>query len=210
MTDSRAATETQITGMLQAINSSNGEKTVERVFVALRSAIREAASRQMESFSGEDLLDATSLTHEAYLRVNAWVHRYCEGLADSEGPERTPSEPHWKNRQHFTAEMVVLMRRLLIDSAKRRGSLKRGGGATHSIANEESLTIHSEPADTLLIADALEALRRREPKAADLADLHVFGGLTWESAGEVMGIPERERRGLISVIKAFLSREING
>ncbi|MEM8713899.1 MAG: ECF-type sigma factor, partial [Planctomycetota bacterium] len=130
--------------------------------------------------------------------------------ADAEELPHSPDKPRWKDRQHFIAEMVVLMRRLLIDAAKRRGSLKRGGGATHSIANEEPQTLQSEPADTLVIADAWEALRKREPKAAVLADHHIFGQLTWEQAGRVMGIPERERRNLIKVIKAFLSREIQG
>lgn len=115
-------------------------------------------------------LQATDLVNEAYLK-----------LVDA-------ARVNWQSRAHFFGVSAQLMRRILVDMARSRRQLKRGGGA-HQTAFDEALMVTSEP-DTDLVAvdDALESLARMDPRKARVVELRFFGGLEEKEIGEVLGV----------------------
>jgi RNA polymerase sigma factor (TIGR02999 family) len=118
-------------------------------------------------------LQATALVHEAYLRL-------------VEGKGATS----WEGRWHFFAAAAEAMRRILVDQARRRGRIKRGGGfARHRIDLEDlDLTVNEPPQELLAVDDGLTALAAQHPEKAQLVKLRYFAGLTIEEAAEATGI----------------------
>jgi RNA polymerase sigma factor (TIGR02999 family) len=120
--------------------------------------------------------DATSLVHEAYVR-----------LVDA----RTVD---WQDRAHFFAVSSTIMRRILVDAARARASAKRGGDRQR-VEETTAFTLDSLPAagtdraaDICALDDALEALARQEPRRAKVIELRYFSGLSVEEAAEALGV----------------------
>jgi RNA polymerase sigma factor (TIGR02999 family) len=135
-------------------------------------------------------LQATALINEAYLR-----------LVDS-------SRVQWQNRAHFLAVAAQLMRRVLVDFARTRGYLKRGGDQQR-VALEDALVIGREPdADLVAIDDALETLARMDPRKARVVELRFFGGLTQEETAEALNISIDTVGRDWTAAKAWLLREL--
>jgi RNA polymerase sigma factor (TIGR02999 family) len=136
-------------------------------------------------------LQTTALVNEAYLR-----------LVDS-------SQVRWQNRAHFFAVSAQLMRRILVDFARSRNYLKRGGGAQQVMLDEAMLISEGPDIDVVLLDDALTALAAVDPRKAQSVELRFFGGLTEEEAAEVLKVsPETVRRDL-RLAKAWLLREMD-
>ncbi|MCH9648247.1 MAG: sigma-70 family RNA polymerase sigma factor [Deltaproteobacteria bacterium] len=115
-------------------------------------------------------LDTSSLIHEAYLR-----------LVDQ-------NQVQWRDRAHFFAIAGKMMRRILVDHSRRKGSEKRGGDLV-KLQLEESMDSRVEPAISLLVLDgALHVLERTNEELARLVELRYFSGLTKVETAEVMGI----------------------
>jgi RNA polymerase sigma factor (TIGR02999 family) len=113
-------------------------------------------------------LQTTALVHEAYLK-----------LVDQRSAR-------WQNRAHFFAVASQLMRRILIDHARRRRAGKRGGGSIR-VALDEAVAIPGHPdLDILRLNDALESLSQLAPREAQIVEMRFFGGLTIEEIAEVM------------------------
>jgi RNA polymerase sigma factor (TIGR02999 family) len=114
-------------------------------------------------------LQPTALVHEAYLR-----------LARGQGPA-------WEGRRHFFGAAAQAMREVLIEQARRKGSLKRGGGA-HRVELSEGMALIEPPADDLLALDeAIQKLRAERPHLAEVVHLRYYAGLTVEETAEVVG-----------------------
>ena len=136
-------------------------------------------------------LQTTALVNEAYLR-----------LVDS-------SQVRWQNRAHFFAVSAQLMRRILVDFARSRNYLKRGGGAQQVVLDEAMLISQGPDIDVVLLDDALSALSAVDPRKAQSVELRFFGGLTEEEAAEVLKVsPETVRRDL-RLAKAWLLRKMD-
>lgn len=123
-------------------------------------------------------LQPTALVHEAYLR-----------LLGPDG-EALP----WDNRGHFFAAAAEAMRRILVDSARRKRARKRGGGVARSAVDPAELAAPSsnlDPLDLLALDKALGTLAERDPRAAELLKLRYFAGLTVAQAAKALGIPQR-------------------
>jgi RNA polymerase sigma factor (TIGR02999 family) len=117
-----------------------------------------------------DTLQTTALVHEAYLR-----------LMDA-------NQIVWKNRVHFFAISARLMRRILVEFARSRGSQKRGGAAG-KVSLDEAAILSPEPDDNLIALDgALNALAALDPRKARVVELRFFGGMTQEETAEALGI----------------------
>jgi RNA polymerase sigma factor (TIGR02999 family) len=115
-------------------------------------------------------LQTTALIHEAYLR-----------LVDA-------NEIEWRNRVHFFAISANVMRRILVEFARSRGSQKRGGGV-RKISLEETAILPAEPDEDLLALDtALTALAAIDPRKAKVVELRFFGGFTEQETAEALGI----------------------
>src|SRR5262245_47697689 len=137
-------------------------------------ALRQLAAQKLAQEKPGQTLQATALVHEAYLRL-----------------VNTEQVQHWNSRGHFFAAAAEAMRRILVEQARRKDSLKRGGG--HARAELDTLCIAAPevPDDILALDEALAQLAATDPKAAELVQLRFFAGLTMPQAAEVLGVSPR-------------------
>ncbi len=133
--------------------------------------LRRQAAAQMARESPGQTLNPTALVHEAYLRL--------VGPADI---------ARWENRRHFLAAAAEAMRRILVENARRKQSLKRGGEyIRHDVADTPIAMLEPE-ADLVAISDALDELAAADRDKAELVKLRFFTGLTIEQAAGVLGV----------------------
>ena len=116
-------------------------------------------------------LQATALVHEAYLR-----------LVDEEHAQQ------WDNRRHFFAAAAEAMRRILVERARSRGRLKRGGDRLRLELLDQAHSLTEDPDLLLSLDELLTRLGAEDADAARVAHLHLFGGLSVEEAGDVAGL----------------------
>ena len=167
-----------VTQMLQAVNrgeTGSAENLLPLVYDQLRCL---AAARMTQECAGHTL-QATALVHEAWLRLV------------KEG------ERNWENRAVFFAAAAEAMRRILIENARRKSRLKRGGADLVRVALADSDLAESTPDDRILMIDeALERLQAQDPEAAKLVVMKFFGGMTNQEVAANLGTTERtvERR----------------
>jgi RNA polymerase sigma factor (TIGR02999 family) len=135
-------------------------------------------------------LQATGLVHEAYLRLVG-----DESLA-------------WENRGHFFAAAAEAMRRILIERARRRNSLKRGGGNTPLPFDDELLLDSAPDASLLALHEALEQLEATDPERGQVVKLRYFAGLSVDETARALDVSPRSVNRLWSSARAWLHREI--
>ena len=138
--------------------------------------LRDLAARHMRHERPDQTLQATALVHEAYLRLAGGGRR----------------QQQWDGRWHFFAAAAEAMRRILVENARARGRLKRGGALRRvSLEGAEpgaALTVDDPPDELLQLDEALDELARRHPDKAKLVTLRYFAGLTIEQAAQAMGV----------------------
>jgi RNA polymerase sigma factor (TIGR02999 family) len=157
-----------------------------------------AAQRLAQEKPGQTL-QATALVHEAYLRLVA-----------NPGQESGVDEPRWENRRHFFAAAAEAMRRILVDNARRKRSVKHGGRRVR-IDLDEALVVGDAPRQDLLEVDELlDQLAAADPRAAELVRLRYFAGLTGEQAAAVLGISPRSADLLWAYARAWLFERMQG
>ena len=163
---------TQILSRIESGDPAAAEQLMPLVYDELRKL---AAARLAHERPGQTL-QATALVHDAYLRLI--------GPAD-----RDPQ--HWNDRGHFFAAAAEAMRRLLVERARRKKSVRHGGGRQR-IDLEKQLCISADGDDAVLaINDALERLRAEEPEAAQVVTLRYFAGLTIKEVAAAMNVSVR-------------------
>lgn len=171
---------------------SNGDqsaldKLAPIVYDELRRLARHYMSRERTGHS----LQATALVNEAYLRLVDYKRM------------------RWDNRAHFFAVSAQLMRRILVDHA-RRHNLKRGGGVQH-IALEDTAVVGGGRAENLVVLDdAMQALARIDPRKAHVVELRFFGGLSVEETAEVLKVSPVTVMRDWNTARAWLHREMRG
>jgi RNA polymerase sigma factor (TIGR02999 family) len=131
------------------------------------------------------------LVHEAWLR-----------LVGSE-------QSNWKNRGHFFAAAAEAMRRILIEQARRKLSLKRGARAERLDLDRVDVAIQADEESLLAMNDALEKLVVEDPQAAELVKLRFFVGLNYQDAAQALGISERSAKRCWAFARAWLYRELS-
>jgi RNA polymerase sigma factor (TIGR02999 family) len=134
------------------------------------------------------------LVHEAYLRLVG-----------------TSDQARWDGRGHFFAAAAEAMRRILVDTARRKQSQKHGGGiAQVADVNELNLPLKQSPAQIVAISEALDGLAGVNDKAAELVKLRYFAGFTIAEAAEILGIAPRTADNLWSYARAWLAVQLRG
>jgi RNA polymerase sigma factor (TIGR02999 family) len=140
--------------------------------------LRKLAAGYMANEAPGHTLDATALVHEAYLRLVAIPER-----------ERAGGSPSFANSRHFFAAAAEAMRRILVDHARRKRALKRGGPAGAAQVDLNLLPAPAHDDDCWIDLDeALTAFARIDAAAAELAKLRIFGGLSVEEAAEALDL----------------------
>jgi len=171
-------TQHDVTGLLLAWRSGETQ-AADRLFDAVYDDLRRVARYRLRRERAGHTLDTTALVHEAYLR-----------LVDQ-------TRTDWADRGQFFAVAARVMRRILVDHARRRRSAKRGGAGvavTLGVADEAegAVTLADERAGTLLAVDeALTRLAAREHRLARVVECRFFGGLTDAETGTALGVTER-------------------
>ena len=179
----------EITQVLQAIQRGQHPASEELLPLVYNELRRLAAARMAQEAAGQTL-QATALVHEAWLRM----------VGDG---DRT-----WQNRAHFFGAAAEAMRRILIERARRKSSLKHGGGRER--LNSEGLELAETTPDekVLLVNEALEQLEVVHPERARVVVLKYFGGLTNKEVAEAMDIGERSVDRHWMCAKSWLFRKI--
>jgi len=178
-----------VTLILQAID--RGEKeAVDDLLPLVYEELRQIAAVRMARESAGHTLQPTALVHEAWLRL----------VNDA---DRT-----WKNRAYFFGAAAEAMRRILIDHARHKSSLKRGGGQQRLDIDDLDLAEIAPDEKILLVDHALEQLEQEHPERARVVVLKYFGGMTNEEVAETLGINERTVRRHWLCAKVFLFKKI--
>jgi RNA polymerase sigma factor (TIGR02999 family) len=155
--------------------------------------LRRLAARKLAHESAGQTLQPTALVHEAYLRLMGG-----------------PTETAWDGRGHFFAAAAEAMRRILVENARRKRSIKHGGGL-HRHDLDEAAPLAPEPREDLLALDeALTQLGATDRTAAALVQLRYFGGLTIPEAARVLRISPRTADRLWTYARAWLHERIRG
>jgi RNA polymerase sigma factor (TIGR02999 family) len=183
------STVTYILSQIESGDSAAAEQLLPLVYDELRKL---AAARLAQEKPGQTL-QATALVHEAYLR-----------LVGDNGASR------WDSRGHFFAAAAEAMRRILVESARRKKSAKRGGEAARMELEtcEPGRTDHAF--DLLDLNDALSELERHDAAAAQLVKLRYFAGLGHQEAAAALGIGRREADRLWALARAWLFQHLDG
>ena len=158
--------------VLSDLRSGRGG-SLDRLVPLLYDELRAIAHRQLGVRGWGGTLSTTELVHEAYLK-----------LVDQ-------SQAEWRDRAHFLALASVAMRHVLVDRAKARAALKRGGGRRRVSFDEGKIGLDDQPEALLQLDEALERLAAAEPRLARVIECRFFGGLTEEEIAEVLAITVR-------------------
>jgi RNA polymerase sigma factor (TIGR02999 family) len=193
---------TRILAQIESGDPAAAEQLLPLVYDELR---RLAAARLAHEKPGQTL-SATALVHEAYVRLVTPVGNALRGVpsTDEASGKRQPPDSapqHWGNQRHFFAAAAEAMRRILVENARHKASLKRGGQmqrlpleALASGGREplEAVLEEVQHADDLLALDeALERLAQADPQAAEVVKLRYFAGLTMDEAAQALGVSPR-------------------
>jgi RNA polymerase sigma factor (TIGR02999 family) len=160
-----------ITLMLEAVSQGDGHAADELLPLVYGELRRLAAARMAQESAGQTL-QPTALVHEAWLRLVNERNR------------------EWQNRWHFFAAVTEVMRRILIDNARRKSRRKHGGGQQRLNIEDVELAASTPDDQLLLVNDALEQMEKENPEYARVVALKFFSGLTNAEVAETLGISE--------------------
>ena len=177
-----------VTGLLRAWG--NGDRgALERLTPIVYEELRRLARRYLRGERAGHSLQATALVNEAYVRLVDYKRM------------------QWQNRAHFFAVSAQLMRRILVDHARRR-NLKRGGAVQHVSLEEADEVGHGQPTDLVALDDAMNALGRFDARKVQVVEMRFFGGLSVEETAEVLKVSPVTVMRDWNTAKAWLHREL--
>jgi RNA polymerase sigma factor (TIGR02999 family) len=182
----------EVTTILAAIEGGDPE-AADQLLPLVYDELRRLAARKLAHEPPGQTLDATALVHEAYLRLV--------------GPE---DGKRWKSRGHFFAAAAEAMRRILVDRARRKRSLKRGGDLVREDIETVELAAPQVADDVLAVDEALDRLAEVDPPAAELVKLRYFAGLALPEVADVLDRSPRSADRLWAFARAWLHDAIHG
>jgi RNA polymerase sigma factor (TIGR02999 family) len=174
-----------VTRILNAIEKGDA-RAADRLLPAVYDELRRLAAFKLSQERPGNTLQATALVHEAYLRLVG---------ADT---------PNWQGHTHFVNAAAEAMRRILVDSARHRQSLKRGGGRQKVDLEGVEVALDAESDDLIALDEALSQLAEEDPAKAKLVQLRYFAGLTIEQAAEALDMSVSTAKRHWAYAKAWL------
>lgn len=179
-----------LTAILRLVES--GEGIAEDVLLPLvYDELRKLASAKLSQEAPGQTLQPTALVHEAYLRL----------IKDD--------EPSWENRGHFFAAAAEAMRRILVDRARRKATVKHGGSLRRIDMDTELISDQGRAEELLALNEALTELEQHDPRAAQVVKLRYFVGLSQQETADVMQICRRTADRHWALAKAWLYRQLS-
>jgi RNA polymerase sigma-70 factor (ECF subfamily) len=168
------------------------EGAFEKLIPLVQPELHRLAHHYMSRQRAGHTLQTTALLDEAYLL-----------LAD-------PTKPSWRNRTHFVAAAAQLMRRIMVDHARERHALKRGGAPLKVTLDEAAAVPETRSEELLALDDALERLAGLDLRKSQIVELRYFGGLTVEETAEFLKLSQRTVEREWNMAKAWLYRALSG
>lgn len=186
--------ESQVDVTQLLVDWKNGERTaLDKLIPIVYQELRKIARNYLRYKSKDQTLQTTALVNEAYLKLIE------------------QNKVNWQNRLHFFAIAANIMRRIVIDNARRNSRIKRGGEVVKISLDEEKIDVSDERASVLLSLDeALNRLTELDPQKAQLVELRYFGGLSIEETAQVLEISTATVTRQWRAVKAWLHKEIAG
>ena len=182
----------EVTRILSAIEQGD-PAAAEQLLPLVYEELRKLAVERMAQENPGQTLQATALVHEAYIR-----------LVDVEQAQR------WNSRGHFFAAAAEAMRRILIETARRKQSHKHGGGLARQQLGAVDLAAAESPEEILALDDAMQKLAEHDKAAADVVRLRFFAGLPLPEVAKLLGISPRTADRLWAYARAWLHQQIQG
>jgi RNA polymerase sigma factor (TIGR02999 family) len=181
----------EVTQILHAIDQGDPQ-AAERLLPLVYGELRKLAAQKIAQEKPGQTLQATALVHEAYVR-----------LVDNSNPQS------WDNRGHFFAAAAEAMRRILVERARCKATLKRGGDGERIDLDQVSMAALDRPSDLLALDEALAELEQHDPQAASLVKLRYFVGLTNQQAADALGISRGVANRRWTLARAWLYRQLS-
>ncbi|MHC4154694.1 MAG: sigma-70 family RNA polymerase sigma factor [Planctomycetota bacterium] len=179
----------EVTRILTAIEHGD-VRAAEELLPLVYQELRQLAAQKMSQEAPGQTLQATALVHEAYIRL--------VGAEDQ----------NWSGRGHFFSAAAEAMRRILIDIARRKKSLKYGGDRQRVDLDDADIAIEASSDNLIALDEALTKLTEKDPTVAELVKLRYFAGLTLEQVAEIQGVSRRTVTSHWAYARAWLHREL--
>jgi RNA polymerase sigma factor (TIGR02999 family) len=180
----------EVSGLLRAWTAGD-QTALDQLAPIVYDELRHLARHYLRGERADHSLQATALVNEAYLRLTDY------------------KKMRWENRAHFFAVSAQLMRRILVEHARRRNQ-KRGAGVEHVALDDTAVIGPGRGQDLVALDDAMEALARLDPRKARVVELRFFGGLSVEETAEVVKVSTVTVMRDWSTARAWLHREMSG
>ncbi len=178
-----------VTRILERVQHGD-PRAAEELLPLVYDELRKLAAQKMAREAPGQTLQPTALVHEAWLRLGG------------------DDQPAWENRAHFLAAAAEAMRRILVERARRKLRLKRGGGGERVELHESTIAAPAEDEKILQVHDALEVLSVEDPEKARIVKLRYFVGLSHEEIAALLGVNEKTVRRHWEVAKVRLFQSI--
>ncbi|HEY7158316.1 MAG TPA: sigma-70 family RNA polymerase sigma factor [Gemmataceae bacterium] len=182
----------EVTRILSAIEQGDPH-AAEQLLPLVYDELRQLATQKLAHQMPGQTLQPTALVHEAYLRL----------VGDPKGAD-------WDSRGHFFAAAAEAMRRILVESARRKRCYKRGGDRVRQAIDPDQVAAPEVSEDLLALDEALSKLATSDPRVAQLVQLRYFGGLTIKQAAEVLDISTRTANADWTYARSWLLAAIRG
>ena len=183
---------TDVTTILKAIKEGD-RQAADQLLPLVYSELRNLAAQKLAHETPGQTLQPTALVHEAYLRLVG-----------------NDSDPQWDGRGHFFAAAAEAMRRILIESARRKRRLKHGGGRQRLDLAAQEVADTCDPEELLALDDALTKLAVEDSAAAEVVKMRFYAGLSVEQAAEALGISRATAYRHWTYAKAWLRCAVEG
>lgn len=182
----------EVTRILSKLDQGDPRATAD-LLALVYDELHQLAAQKMRDEAPDHTLQATALVHEAYLRLVA--------------PE---DQPQWSSRGHFFCAAAEAMRRILVESARRKHALRRGGDRSRVDLSLVEPAVPARSDELLALDDALEKLERQDAVKANLIKLRYFAGFTMEDASQALGISPATAYRHWNYARAWLHQEVSG
>ena len=189
MNDARRPPSSDVSRLLTRLQEGDG-RALDRLMPLVHDELRRLARAQMRRERVDHTLQTTALAHEAYLRMVSL------------------EKQDWHGRAHFFGVAAAVMRRILIDHARKHRAARRGQGVKHVALDDVAPVAPERPEELIALDEALERLRELDPRQERIVELRFFGGLGVEETAAVLGISPRTVKREWAVARAWLRGEL--
>lgn len=181
----------EVTRLLGRLGSEDDPEIFERLLPLVYAELRKLADGYLRRERPDHTLQATALVHEAFLKLS--------GQRDTD----------WQSKQHFLAIAATAMRRILVDHAREKQTLRRGGDRAREILESDLVATESDDTDLVALDEALTQLAEFDPRKVKVVEMRFFVGLSLEETAAALGVSDATVKREWRTARAWLRRELD-